>query len=95
MSVYFVAQISIHDEPLYQQYLDGTSEVFARYNGRYLAVDSAPVTIEGSWPAGRVVIIEFPSEQDFRSWYESAEYQAILRHRLMSAQCNSVLVKGG
>lgn len=93
MSVFFVAKIHIHNESLYQKYLDEVNQVFAKFNGKYLAVDPAPDIIEGSWPAGRVVIIEFPSEQDFRNWYESQEYQAILRYRLMSASCNSVLVR--
>ena len=94
MSCYFVARIQIHDEAEYNRYLDQCDEVFARYNGRYLAVDRSPIPLEGEPDEGRMVLIEFPDEEAFRAWYDSAEYQEILAHRLAGAACTSVLVRG-
>ena len=48
MSCYFVARILIHDEAEYNRYLETCDEVFARFSGRYLAVDRAPVALEGT-----------------------------------------------
>jgi uncharacterized protein (DUF1330 family) len=45
-TVYFVAQIRIIDDGLYQKYLDRCDDIFSKYNGKYLAVDSAPETLE-------------------------------------------------
>ena len=94
MSCYFVARILIHDEAEYNHYLETCDEVFARFSGRYLAVDRAPVALEGTPEEGRMVLIEFPDESAFRSWYDSPEYQQILAHRLAGAHCTSVLVRG-
>ena len=94
MSVYFIAQIKIEDPSRYNLYLNECDAVFSRYNGRYLAVDPAPEILEGRWNYSRSVLIEFPSEQDFRSWYESPEYQKILKHRLAGAVCDTTLVHG-
>ena len=94
MSYYFIAQISIHDEAGYQKYLDGAGEVFKKYNGRYLAVDSEPVLLEGKWDCTRIVLIEFNSRNDFDAWYHSEDYQGILQHRLGAADCDTILVKG-
>ena len=94
MSYYFVAQIWIHDETAYQKYLDGAGEVFKKYNGKYLAVDSEPVLLEGDWDYSRTVLIEFNSQDDFDAWYHSEDYQGILRLRLAAAKCDSILVKG-
>ena len=94
MSCYFVARIRIHDEAEYNRYLGQCDEVFARFNGRYLAVDRSPVLLEGSPEEGRMVLIEFPDEAAFREWYDSPEYQDILAHRLAGADCTSVLVHG-
>lgn len=33
MSVYFIANIRIHDEDEYHQYLESVDEVFSKYNG--------------------------------------------------------------
>ena len=48
MSVYFVAQIKIENESEYNLYLNKCMEVFSKYNGKYLAVDSTPIILEGS-----------------------------------------------
>ncbi len=94
MSVYFVAQIQIHDEAEYEKYLEGVDGVFEKFNGEYLAVDANPKVLEGKWGYSRMVIIRFPSEGDLLRWYESPDYQQILKHRLSGANCDTVLVKG-
>ncbi len=94
MACYFVARIQIHDEAEYARYLAQCDEVFAQFNGRYLAVDEAPVTLEGDPGNGRMVVIEFPDEAAFHAWYDSPEYRAILRHRLQGAHCTASLVQG-
>lgn len=94
MSCYFVAQIRIEDMAEYKKYLDRCDEVFAQFNGRYLAVDPNPIVLEGQSQYDRVVMIEFPTEEDLRSWYESPQYQQILKYRLGAGSCDTLLVKG-
>ena len=94
MSAYFVAKITIHDDREYRRYLDSCDEVFARYSGRYLAVDPEPDVLEGAWDCTRTVLIEFPDEAELRRWYESEDYRRILRHRLAGADCDAVLLHG-
>ncbi len=94
MSYFFIAQIKIQDESEYQNYIDGADEVFEKYNGKYLAVDNKPEVLEGEWDYTRSVIIEFNSKSDFMAWYHSKEYQEILKHRLSSSECDTILVKG-
>ncbi|HWT74869.1 MAG TPA: DUF1330 domain-containing protein [Mobilitalea sp.] len=94
MSVYFIANIQLKDPALYQNYLDNCDEVFAKYQGKYLAVDHKPEVLEGSWDYSKTVIIQFPSEEEFQRWYHSEEYQAILKYRLDAAVCDTILVRG-
>ena len=94
MACYFIARIQIHDEAEYARYLAQCDEVFKHFNGRYLAVDDAPVSLEGAPEEGRMVVIEFPDEASFHAWYDSPEYQSILRHRLRGAHCTASLVRG-
>ena len=68
--------------------------MFARFSGRYLAVDRAPVALEGTPEEGRMVLIEFPDEESFRNWYDSPDYREILAHRLAGATCTFVLLHG-
>ena len=94
MSVYFIAQIKITDGKIYQKYLDDCDEIFSKYNGKYLALDSTPQQLEGKWDYTRTVLIEFPNKHDFNNWYFSKEYQRIVTYRLSGAICDSILVKG-
>ncbi len=94
MSCYFIAQINIHDPKEYQKYLDSVDQVFEKFNGRYLALDCNPEVLEGSWPYSRIALIEFPDETELKRWYESPEYQNILRYRLKAADCSTVMIRG-
>ncbi|MGD2035239.1 MAG: DUF1330 domain-containing protein [Bacteroidales bacterium] len=91
---YFITQIKIHDEAEYRKYLDRAEEIFARYKGKYLAVDTDPENIEGTWSYSRVVVIQFNAREDFRAWYYSPEYQEILKHRLNGSECDTILAAG-
>lgn len=94
MSYYFSAQIKINDKDEYQNYIEKVDEVFSKFNGKYLAVDDNPVIMEGKWNYSRSVLIEFPTKKDFENWYNSKEYQSILKHRLNGANCDTILIKG-
>ncbi len=94
MSAYFVANISIHDKQEYDKYLASVDDVFLKFNGKYLAVDEHPCVLEGEWDYTKAVLIEFPSEKELREWYESEDYQQIVKHRLQGARCDSILVHG-
>ncbi len=94
MSVYFMANIRIHDSKEYQQYLDRAGDIFSNYKGTYLAVDSAPEVLEGEWNHSRAVLISFETREDFDAWYGSDEYQEILQFRLSASECNTILIKG-
>ena len=94
MNYYFIAQIRINDKKEYQKYIEGAGEVFKQYNGEYLAVDNNPEILEGEWNYNRTVLVSFKSKNDFLDWYNSKEYQEILKYRLGAADCDTILVKG-
>ena len=94
MKVYFVVCAKMKDTVEYKKYLEKCDEVFAKYNGRYLAVDENFKVIEGKNDSSRIILIEFESESDFNEWYNSKEYQGIVGYRLDGSDCNSVLVHG-
>jgi uncharacterized protein (DUF1330 family) len=93
-SVFFVATIRIHDHARYQRYLDAYDEAFAGIGGEVLAVDDAPVRLEGSPLPGRIVLIRFPDRAAFDSWYGSAAYRRIVVHRHAASETDALLVRG-
>ena len=94
MTSYVTAQINIQDREKYVLYEQGFMEIFARYEGKMLAVDEAPAVWEGQWSYTRTVLIEFPSAQAAIAWYISPEYQQLATHRWAASNANIVLLEG-
>jgi uncharacterized protein (DUF1330 family) len=94
MSCYFIALIDIHNEDGYNEYVAGFDEIFERFRGRVLTVEDKPQVLEGIWPAGRTVIIEFPNEAELRRWYESPEYQRLAMRRRAASDGSIAIVSG-
>ena len=93
MTVYIIAQITIHDREKYDQYEDGFMEIFDRFDGTLLSVDEDPVPLEGVWTATRSVLMSFPSAADFKAWVGSKEYQDLAKFRHAASIGNSIMVK--
>jgi uncharacterized protein (DUF1330 family) len=50
-------------------------------------------TLEGEAPEG-VVVLEFPTVEDAKTWYFSPGYQAAMEHRKKGADYRVILVEG-
>lgn len=94
MAGYLIAEIEVHDPALFEEYRKQVPATIARYGGKYLARGGATDTIEGGWAPARVVVLEFPSLEQARKWYHSAEYKPLLAMRLKAAKSRAILVEG-
>jgi uncharacterized protein (DUF1330 family) len=94
MSVYMVVNSSIDNPGLLDEYMQAAGASLAVVPLKLVALDAASTTIEGEPPGPRTVILEFESEADFRTWYDSPEYQAIVGKRHAATTGFAVLVKG-
>lgn len=90
--VHVIAHFTIDDRDRYLRYADAFLPVLEGYEGRVVSVDDDVTTLEGEWAAGRTVILEFVSEAEFRSWWESPEYQAIAPDRIEGTTTHSVVL---
>ncbi len=83
------------DEAAAERYRDLAAQSIARYGGRYLVRGATPTVPEGDWPSGaRSVVVEFPSMEQVRRWYESGEYAAALRVRRKALHRRLLFVEG-
>ena len=94
MSVYLIANLKIEDRDRYSAYESGFLEIFGRYEGKLLAVDENQQVLEGEWPYTRTVVIEFPSEEAARAWYDSDDYQKLADHRRAASSGSLALLRG-
>lgn len=74
----------------YIQKIDATLE---EHGGRFLVHGGDLTPAEGEW-TGDLVVIEFPSVESARAWYESPGYQAILHLRTDNSDSMAAIVEG-
>ena len=94
MSIYCVAKIDIHDPALYARYEEGLLETLDKCKGRILSVDETPLVLEGDWSGTRIVILSFHHNEEALAWYNSRDYQELLRFRFDASSGDVVIVEG-
>jgi uncharacterized protein (DUF1330 family) len=94
MPAYLIAEMEVSDPETYARYRAQVPEVIAAHGGRFLVRGGATETKEGTPPAGRVVVIEFPDMATARRFYDGPDYQAILPLRLAASRGRLYLVEG-
>ena len=94
MSVYVVAQGRIENREMLNEYVAKAIPTIQSGGGRILGFDESPEVVEGEVEHPRTVILEFPSREVFRAWYDSDAYQAILPLRLESTPGTLIVVDG-
>lgn len=94
MSIYFVVNCSVNDADLLNEYVQGAGASGGVVPLKLLAMDNECETVEGQ-PAGlRTVLVEFETKDDFRTWYHSPEYQAVVGKRLAATEGFALLAEG-
>lgn len=87
MAAYLLADVFPDDMESYRAsgYLEGAAATVTAYGGVYKARGGQTAVLEGDWDPERMVIIEFPSMDQFLAWYNSPEYQdwAAVRQRFI------------
>jgi uncharacterized protein (DUF1330 family) len=63
------------------------------YGGRYLVRGAPYVTLEGSWQPQRLVVLEFPSMDAAKTFYDSPEYLAARSARAGVSDFDMVLAE--
>ena len=94
MAAYLITQVKITDPVEFKKYLKAFVAQLESFPGKTLATTDDIKVLEGEWPEGRTVIMEFPSKEKALEWYESKEYQEIAKIRLRSSEGTMILFDG-
>ena len=94
MPAYLVADIDVTDEKAYEEYKKITPGAIAAYGGRFLVRGGKVDPKEGNWAPTRLVVVEFPSMEQAKKFYDSPEYAPALAIRLKHARSRLVLAEG-
>ena len=94
MPAYAIGQIRWQEAHGPERYVKGVQQSLKPFGGKYLAF-ALPTVIEGTMPSAYIAIVEFPSLDAAKQFYESAEYSLSKKIRALSAKTDwAVFVDG-
>ena len=94
MAAYVIANVNVKDPALFEQYRKQVPETLARHGGKFLVRGGQHETLEGGWTPSRLVVLEFPTIDQARRWYDCEEYREPKALRMKSALTDLVIVEG-
>lgn len=94
MPAYVIAQVSVTDPEKFPAYQKLAAPAVEKYGGKYLARGGDTEVLEGDWAPPRLVILEFPSMDAAREFYNSPEYTEAKEARKDSANFVLTLTDG-
>jgi uncharacterized protein (DUF1330 family) len=94
MRGYVIARITVTDPDAYSEYRNGVLATVEPHGGKYLVRGGPFDCLEGEWPNERVVVIEFPSVEQARAWYQSEDYQTLAGIRQSASRGTLILIAG-
>ena len=94
MPAYVVAEITITNPEGYKAYTAQVPATIEKYGGRFLVRGGKAHVLEGEWPDKRRVVIEFPSVEAARKWWDSPEYEKPKALRRANSEGRLLLLEG-
>ena len=94
MSAYVIVNVMVRDPETYKEYVKLSPATISAHDGRFLARAGKAEVLEGGIPANRMVVLEFPSYERAREWWNSEMYRMPKALRQSASEASMILVDG-
>lgn len=94
MPAFVIANITIEDPVRYEDYKRMVPPTLVPYGGRFVVRGGHVEVLEGVWRPGRLVLLEFPSVERARAWWNSPEYAAARALRQATSTGTLLILEG-
>lgn len=81
MSAYLVVQGTVEDEPQFQKYREAIVPFVTKFGGKLAARDAKVELLEGEHDTRSVIMLEFPTMESIRAFWNSPDYVPIKKLR--------------
>lgn len=94
MTAYYIASPEeVSDPQGMREYAAGSAAVLEEFGGRYLVHHGAAEVLAGAWRPKAIIVLEFPSLERMRAWYDSEEYRPWRELRERSSKASIVVTE--
>jgi len=94
VAAYIIADVTVTDPATMEEYRKLVPATLAKYGGRFVVRGGAHQALEGDWKPNRLIVLEFPSLEQAKRWYDSEEYREPKAMRLRAGRTSLVMVDG-
>ena len=94
MSAYVIVQVDVKDPARYEDYKKMVPPSLEKFGGRFIVRGGRTHTLEGDWAPKRFVMVEFPSVEQAKAWWDSPEYRAARDLRWATAESQLIIAEG-
>jgi uncharacterized protein (DUF1330 family) len=94
MPAFVLANVTVKDPVRYEEYRRLVTPTLAKYGGRFIARGGRIEILEGHWQPDRLVILEFPSMDQARQWWNSPEYTEAKLIRQATSEGTLLILEG-
>ncbi len=94
MPAYIIVDIKINDPQEYEEYKRHTPGSLLPFDGKFIVRSGETVTLEGDWTPERIVIVEFPTMEKAKAWWNSPGYAPAKLIRQRASHTRMIAVRG-
>ena len=94
MRGYILAEVEITNPEGYKAYSTLVPATIEKFGGKFLSRGGTNTPLEGDWPQRRRVILEFPTVEAARQWYDSPDYEKPKALRIANSKSRLLLLEG-
>src|SRR5579863_5408757 len=91
--IFFIREKPVRDAAAMETYRETAKGCMDGFTAKPIVTYALCDAVEGEAPDG-VVVLEFPSVEEAKAWYNSPKYQAAAPHRLRAAEYRAFIVQG-
>jgi uncharacterized protein (DUF1330 family) len=94
MAALVIVEVSIHNHKEYEEYKKQTPAAVAAFDGKFVVRGGQTETLEGNWQPERIVVLEFPTVERAKEWWNSELYTKAKVIRQRTAETKMIVVQG-
>lgn len=94
MAAYIVVEVEIKNPIEYEDYKKLSGPAVEAFGGKFIVRGGKTETLEGNWSPERFVIIEFPTVEKAKEWWNSELYSKAKVIRYRTAESKMLVAEG-
>ena len=94
MPAYVINDMEVTKPEMLEEYKKLSAPTVKQFGEKFITRGGRVVALEGDWNPQRIVILEFPSLEQAKSWVESVEYAPAKLLRQQFTKSRLIVVEG-